>query len=267
MLIGDRWTPLRAGRWNRVWLTGDRRTVVKSYADRTRAENEAAALRLLAGHDVPAPRLVAVRLDSAEPAVTMSALAGKTLDTDAAIAVAPEALRRVHAIRGGWYGRLAGAGRYPSWRAYLTARIALYLSHVDREPELRARLATDEFTGLVAGIEPSTGEPRLLHNDLHPAHFIDHPAGAALVDWEHSVFGDPLYDLARFGFRAGLGPHEVARLAGAGDDAAALLACYRRIALLAHVSLGVGRSPSDQHRVQCLRALAELTGDTEGTRS
>ncbi|WP_431936249.1 phosphotransferase family protein [Micromonospora sp. RP3T] len=252
---GPGWILLAAGRWNEVWLAPDGRTVLKRYAERSRAENEAATLRLLAERRVPAPRLLDVRLGPGPAVVRMSAVAGEPLTADEAVRVAPAVLAPVHEIRGGWYGRVAGGERFSSWGAYLATRISFYLAHVEREPSLSARLTSSSFAALPRLVRSSCGEPRLLHNDLHEAQFVGPPARPTLVDWEHSVFGDPLFDLARLRLRAGLD-----RLGPPADSPQErLLEAYRRIILLANVALGVGRPPEDPHRRQCLLAEAELS--------
>jgi hypothetical protein len=74
------------------------------------------------------------------------------------------------------------------------------------------------------------------------------------------VFGDPLYDLARYGLRVGLSAPEVAELAAVVCPGAPVepLPAYRSVNLLAQVSLGAGQPMGDFLHTQCVRALAEL---------
>jgi aminoglycoside phosphotransferase (APT) family kinase protein len=260
---------LASGRWNRVWLSGDGDVVIKRYSQPASAANEAAALRLLADAEIPAPRLLGLEIHPEYAVLRMSVVAGHPADGSTALRLAADLLPAVHAVEGSWYGRLAGGERHSAWTAYLASRVGLYGSVIGAEPELVAAVpGAEHFEALLARIARVPVAPRLLHNDLHQAQFLRVAGHGALLDWEFAVFGDPLFDLARFGVRAGLNEAGVAALAERTlpssrepDDLVDLTRCYRHIALLTHVSLGVGKPEYHPHRRECRQALAEFAAD------
>jgi aminoglycoside phosphotransferase (APT) family kinase protein len=189
---------ITTGQANRVWRIDNAVVpyVLKRYGDPARAANEAATLRLLAAHRVPAPRLLAV--DSApRPGWTaQSTVHPDPVPADRLLDELAEPLAAIHQIPGPHIGRLAGAPSSPSWSHYLHQRLTAYVAAA---PYLAAEAMAlhDQLDTTDLDIQP-----RLLHHDLQPGHLVVQADGTRLLlDWELAAFGDPLSDLARLAVR------------------------------------------------------------------
>lgn len=146
---------------------------------------EARACELARSVDVPSPHVVAVSLTA--PAYLITAeLPGSPVAADAT-AVLVEAglcLRRLHTIQD------------PSadWPATLLGTLENLEDVVPVHLAERLRDVIPPFVDTVAGIKPV-----LLHADLHPRHL--YAVGnqlTGILDWGDTMYGDPLFDLARF---------------------------------------------------------------------
>jgi thiamine kinase-like enzyme len=84
--------------------------------------------------------------------------------------------------------------------------------------EPNARGWADELTALARRYDAQYAPRAFCHNDLVAANVLDDGGGLALVDFEYSVRGSPLLDLANFAAMNGLG----------ADEQRALLAAYNR---------------------------------------
>lgn len=160
-----------------------------------------------------------------------------------------EPLAAVHRIPGPHVGRLAGAPRYRTWRAYLHDRLHTY---TDKAPDLAHAAAAIHRDLNTTDLDI---EPRLLHHDLHAGHLLHTPEGL-LLDWELAAYGDPLSDLARLAVRLQLpDPTQTLSLAHRPHPTAARrLNLYWRIHQLADAAL----STDPQVRA---RATAFLSAD------
>ncbi len=144
---------------------------------------EARACQLARSVGVPAPQILAV-----EPTYLISAeVPGGPSDADAVLTSAGRAFRRLHDIRGNdgdWAGRLAR----------LIDRLDVLAGIVPADLAGRLREIVPPFIHSVADIDPV-----LLHADLHPRHL--YAVGSELtgvIDWGDTMYGDPLFDIARF---------------------------------------------------------------------
>ncbi|MEU4606215.1 aminoglycoside phosphotransferase family protein [Kribbella sp. NPDC023972] len=156
-------------------------TVYLKSADTVEAEARACSLARSVG--VPAPEILAV-----EPSYLICAeVPGSPSDADAVITEAGRGLRRLHDLRGNdgdWADRLLR----PIERLDVLAGI------VPEDLVRRLRQVVPPFVDSVAAVEPV-----LLHGDLHPRHL--YAVGNELtgvIDWGDAVYGDPLFDVARF---------------------------------------------------------------------
>jgi thiamine kinase-like enzyme len=96
------------------------------------------------------------------------------------------------------------SGRFDSFRVverYL--EIALRRGGVEPDRYSWAHDIAGRIEGTRAG-----DEPRLCHNDLLNANFIDDGERIRIVDWEYAGMGDRFFDLANFAINHELGPEE-----------------------------------------------------------
>lgn len=110
-------------------------------------------------------------------------------------------LARLHAIRGEGYGLLVSdaplRGACASWAGYLGLRLAEHLDACVRAGAVSAEEAVRIETLVRDGVRGFESPAALLHGDPGGHNFIvadDAIAGA--IDWEDSLLGDPLFDLA-----------------------------------------------------------------------
>ena len=192
-------------------------------------EHEVAAWRVLRGHGLAVPDVVAESRVCANPLgrpfLMTRRLRGTSLTTLLSVADAPQFaalletsgafLRQVHALTferpgyimdaGPWTPTAPDAWQHWLWSAWQTQRDALATLEADRErlsstlyDELAARFMTMEAT-LVAAWQP----PRFTHGDCHAEQFfLYHEAGAwhvsGFVDMEVASAGDCVGDLLKF---------------------------------------------------------------------
>ncbi|MGW0604152.1 phosphotransferase family protein [Streptomyces sp. NPDC002640] len=231
--VPDGATEITTGQANRVWYIGGREPyVLKHYSDPARAANEAAALTLLTRHRAPGPRLLDADVEGQPAWTAQSAVQAQPVPAERFLDDLAGPLAAVHAIGGTHFGRLAGAPRHPTWRAYLHDRLNLYTATA---PDLAA--AAVVLRRDLDRVNLDT-EPRLLHHDLQPGHLVRTTDGfGLLLDWELAAFGDPISDRARLAVRLRL-PDPGPVLAHGADPAAhQRLALYWRLHLLADAAL------------------------------
>jgi aminoglycoside phosphotransferase (APT) family kinase protein len=156
------------------------------------AEARACTLATRAG--VPAPQVVA----STPEYLVQRAVPGSPIDRSdtAVLTTAGHALTRLHQVQGDAFGLLSGP-RHPTWTAWLTTQVASLDTLV--EAGLLPQDHHERLAELVATQSPEPERPVLLHGDLHPRHvYAANGALAGIIDWGDALYGDPLFDLARF---------------------------------------------------------------------
>jgi aminoglycoside phosphotransferase (APT) family kinase protein len=109
-----------------------------------------------------------------------------------------------HQVRGSAFGRpgaLAAGTGFTEWTDHLRDRIVHYREVLHRDEANtdgagRVGLAVlDRLEQVVPDLR--VAEPTLCHNDIKPANLLQTGDGVVAVDWEHSVFADVLFDLAK----------------------------------------------------------------------
>ncbi|GAB3824783.1 aminoglycoside phosphotransferase family protein [Kribbella italica] len=156
------------------------------------AEAQACALATRAG--VPAPQVVA----GTPEYLIQRAVPGAPVDAANFMVLTSlgQALAKLHQLQGDGFGLLS-ADRHPTWTAWLTTQVTSLHSLVNAGllPEThRARLVD-----LVATSTREPDSPVLLHGDLHPRHvYTSNNTLTGIIDWGDALYGDPLFDLARF---------------------------------------------------------------------
>lgn len=190
---------LHGGTTAEVWglNVGTRDLVLRSFVDTGHATDwlrrEAAALRLLAGTEVPAPGLVAVDATGRyceHPSLLMTRLAGRTVFADAGLETRVPLLARqlvtIHAVRPVEPPR--------EYTALTTADTVVVPKHADVTVWAAA-------TDVIRRPAPPY-EGRFLHRDFHPGNvLLDEPPSAAVritgvVDWATASWGPADLDVA-----------------------------------------------------------------------
>lgn len=184
------------------------------------APQEARALELAHSVGVPAPQVVALSLNP--PHLISRELPGRPLPGNPASDLPPhltavlreagECLRRVHTL----------GDPSASWASRLRAT----LDDLDVLPgplAERVREAVPDFVASVSGVTPV-----LLHGDLHPRHLyaVDGRL-AGILDWGDAMYGDPLFDLARFSMAGPAATSAFLAGYGAADVPERTLSFYR----------------------------------------
>jgi aminoglycoside phosphotransferase (APT) family kinase protein len=156
------------------------------------AEAQACTLATQAG--VPAPEVVA----GTPEYLIQRAVPGSPIepaDVDVLTAVG-RALAKLHQVPGKGFGLLS-APPLPTWRAWLAQQVG------SLHPLVRAGLLPEthraRLVDLVAASTLEPDHPVLLHGDLHPRHiYAADGVLTGIIDWGDALYGDPLFDLARF---------------------------------------------------------------------
>jgi aminoglycoside phosphotransferase (APT) family kinase protein len=154
---------------------------------------EAAALELLAGSAVPAPRLYAADLDGeidGVPALLQERVPGSPpatpLDPERFLSQLAEVLPLVHAVRD---------PVRPPFRLYAPYEpvARLEVPSWASRPDVWGRAFE-----LVAAGPPTGGSAAFIHRDFHPSntHWVDGEL-VGIVDWTAACWGPPAIDLAR----------------------------------------------------------------------
>jgi aminoglycoside phosphotransferase (APT) family kinase protein len=175
-----------------------RRLVLRRYTNRERLAsdvwyvpaNEAAALRVLEAHGVPAPRLVASDLDAEVldvPALLETWIAGEPAcrprDLDAYLADAARISIAIHAVD--------ARGSVPAYEPY-------YAPEDIQAPEWSNDRAVWEAVREAISAPPPPARACLIHRDYHPGNVLsDRGRVTGVVDWATAAWGPPGIDLAR----------------------------------------------------------------------
>lgn len=109
------------------------------------------------------------------------------------------------ASRYGWIDPVARNGSHESWQEFLS----LYVQQHGRSLVQLAFIDVGSLMKVGKAIEATDFDlplPYLLHRDLQPSNFLrDSRGNIWILDWEHAILGDPLYDIAIVGIRYGHG--------------------------------------------------------------
>lgn len=180
-------------------------------------QREKLVFDLLRESDVPVPNSVA--LDDSKSAAPFDVLIsnkveGRNLETDwltvprdqqlHLASLAGDLLRRLHTREFEFFGELSSTGPLPqtkSWHDYLQAKLNFHLEEGARlkiwnHSQLEAFRSA--FRHRQELLQPLT-QSRLVHVDFHLGNLLyQGPNIMAVLDFEWSLAGDPLYDLCRW---------------------------------------------------------------------
>jgi aminoglycoside phosphotransferase (APT) family kinase protein len=173
------------------------RVVLRRYHDRERLADdpwyvpahEAAALELLVGTGVPAPRLYALDADASicdVPALLESWLPGepewRPVDVDRYLARTAATLVAIHAVP-------------------IASHVPRYAPYHPRSSERWSSVVRSDLWARVARVLDRSWpvyRPRFIHRDYHPGNVLwDGRAVTGVVDWATAAIGPPGIDLAR----------------------------------------------------------------------
>jgi aminoglycoside phosphotransferase (APT) family kinase protein len=131
---------------------------------------------------------------------------------------------------------------------------------VEVESDAKERITS--LLGLAAELPPPSGQPVVVHGDLHPRHVIIGPGGAAVgvIDWIDVCLADPAVDLS-LAYSAFAGPARAALLAAYGaEDGLEAERELRARALAVKLSLMLADYAADQRQRSLLsESLAGLS--------
>jgi len=105
----------------------------------------------------------------------------------------------------GWFDSTSMLGKFSDWRSFLK----FYLQEYGNSIKDRGTLTEGELEKLLLSLNKiDFGEvtPSFVHRDIKPSNIlIDSNRKVWILDWENTIIGDQLFDLAAFGVRYGEG--------------------------------------------------------------
>lgn len=106
----------------------------------------------------------------------------------------------------GWIKPTTLTGAYETWKSFLLAYANTFGTRLVTAKIIDHKLIT-KVIALIEKANLPISFPYLLHRDLKHANLIADKKGKVwIVDWENTILGDPLYDLAIMGAREGHTP-------------------------------------------------------------
>jgi aminoglycoside phosphotransferase (APT) family kinase protein len=175
---------------------------------RSLLQNEAESLKLLDSLElgIPHPHLFTIKEDTSKRLFTVQSYVSGIPITDV-ISVNErykhytkigDCLKHIHSIYNSQCGRLVSLKNIP-WRDnFMDHFIA---DSEDAKAFLPKALMKDIHSQVVSVLDSITSCPRLLHGDLHPGNMIINKDFVSMIDFQHCLFGDPLFDIAQFYIR------------------------------------------------------------------
>ncbi|MEV6288637.1 aminoglycoside phosphotransferase family protein [Kribbella sp. NPDC051770] len=168
---------------------------------------EAQACRQATDAGVPVPEVVAVDTDQ----LLLREVPGTAVDPSdvQVLTAAGQLLATLHQSPGDGYGPLAGP-LHTTWSNFLLAEVNALggLVTAGLLPEAHRTQLIDLVHTHATDLDPH--HPALLHGDLHPRHiYTTNGTLTAFIDWGDALYGDPLYDLARFSIAGPTATHAV----------------------------------------------------------
>lgn len=173
---------------------------------------EEAAYKLLAAHDIPAPRVYAAALRTGDRtydymvmqrigSTSLESLLAKDASFDQEYARKAGAyLAQIHAIPLPGFGMIGEGfrGVHASWPEALRIRLPETLAYLV-EQQLLSEDASRTIERIFMQEEPMPAAGALLHGDFHPANIIVDESDrsvAGAIDLSQAKVGDPLFDIA-----------------------------------------------------------------------
>jgi len=103
----------------------------------------------------------------------------------------------------GWINAVTFRGCYETWKEFLLSYVDTFGLRLSAA-QIIDQKSVAKVTAIIKGTDLPLNPPYLLHRDLKPTNLlIDEKSKMWIVDWENTILGDPLYDLAIVGARGG----------------------------------------------------------------
>ena len=118
----------------------------------------------------------------------------------------------------GWINPSTMAGVSENWQSFLLLYVQTY-HKLFIEKNILEESHFQMVYRAIGSIDLNISEPRLVNRDIKPSNIIKDDSGKVwIVDWENTILGDSLYDLAVFGIRYGHGALWESLVSGCGLD-------------------------------------------------
>ncbi|MDP2631036.1 MAG: phosphotransferase [Candidatus Uhrbacteria bacterium] len=174
--------------------------------------------------------------------------------------IGPHMLKLGGVIEGfGWISPNEWKGEFETWQSFL--------QHFHQRYGIRLASQGILTHGHVSSVERAIEkleqpvESFLLHRDLKPANILrDNKNGFWILDWENSILGDPLFDVACFGANHGHGYcwEELRKSYGLPIDHLAYLV-YEILAFMGIICFNLQHNkPIERRTASLIRCLAQL---------
>lgn len=118
----------------------------------------------------------------------------------------------------GWIDPASMTGISEHWQSFLLLYVRTYHRQFIEENILE-EVHLQKVYSAIDSIDLNVSEPCLVNRDIKPSNIIKDDSGKVwIVDWENTILGDSLYDLAIFGMRYGHGALWESLVSGCGLD-------------------------------------------------
>lgn len=105
----------------------------------------------------------------------------------------------------GWINPVSMTGISKNWRSFLLLYVQTYHELLIRNKILE-KIQLQKVYSAIDSVDLSISSPCLVNRDIKPSNIIKDDNGKIwIVDWENTILGDSLYDLAIFGIKYGHG--------------------------------------------------------------
>lgn len=161
----------------------------------------------------------------------------------------------------GWLKPQSFQGEFDMWSSFLTVYTKEYGLRLVKSRILDTRVL-GKLLEVIRNSNLNIPAPFLLHQDLKAGNIMrDDDSKIWIIDWENSILGDPLYDIAMFGVRRGQTKIWESLIKGYGVDATfskTRYLLYEIIALIGAVEFNIKQGVKKTEREKRLISLLNL---------
>lgn len=205
------------GRLNRTIVDAEttKIAIMPDHNRQRRLYRECWALRIAQSRGVLVPSVVDYRIDNIDgkkvEVLVLETIKGKTISFQ-------ETTQNIQTMRlvgqqlnllncsgnsgYGWPHPESLKGEFETWKSFLYFFIQKYGKRLLERDIVSNRMLND-LLEIVNAFDFKVDSSTLIHRDIKPANILNTPQGPYIIDWENSLLGDSLFDLAQYGANYG----------------------------------------------------------------